>query len=116
MTSDERLPPREPPKAEIVTEDRGGWISGPGLGTVDLEEATEEDMLAEMQARYPRWKFWKGKNTGKWWGCPPGSRSDLIDTETLAALGLEVLDWEEAFGKQPPLGPLRGWPDGKPDL
>jgi hypothetical protein len=110
------IPPPVRPRMELVTEDRGGWISGPGLGTVDLEEATEEDTLAELQAKYPAWKFWKGDNTGKWWGCPPGSPSDLIDRDTLAALGLEVGNWEEAFGQQSPPGVMRGWPDGRRDL
>jgi hypothetical protein len=95
------VPERLKPKPELVTQDHGGWISGPNIPTDEAtDEAAEEVILAELIVSYPQWVFWKGKYTGKWWGCPPASR-DLLDSDSIAELRTDVADWEDSYRESP---------------
>lgn len=57
---------------------------------------TPDEHLARLRAAYPRWQFWEGQHTGKYWAAPPAGHEQrkLITADSPAGLEAQLADIE----------------------
>jgi hypothetical protein len=61
----------------------------------------EPDPLGQLEARYPRWRIWRGRASGNLWAMPPRghpTHHDLISARNAGELAKRLADAEQRAG------------------